>query len=376
MKNTLVILKHNLKSVMKGWFLLILVFPIVVNLFLNILIKKMDDNNNAMNNTFDIVVYSNDKSEIMNKILPKEKFSKVINVNNKEDVKKTLDKEDVSVGVVINSKNIYDDIKNNKKDIIEVISSEDDNSKEYVLSALNTSINQISAFGNNMEEYNKAYDKYEKDKYEFIYEDTKLEAVIPYMIMFGLFTMAFLFIAGRGINPLLKEKELKIDKRILVSKVSKVEYALGHILGCFIVLLLQSITLVASFYFFNPDFNINFLYMILLSFVLSVVGIAIALIVLSISNSSSMYYTLLSMIITPMCLLSGGFVPINFMPQMVQNFSLILPLTWVNSAFNQILSNGSNSKIFMDLLVAMSISVVLIMIYLVVEKNKKNKMSY
>lgn len=376
MKNTLVILKHNLKSVMKGWFLLILVFPIVVNLFLNILIKKMDDNNNAMNNTFDIVVYSNDKSEIMNKILPKEKFSKVINVNNKEDVKKTLDKEDVSVGVVINSKNIYDDIKNNKKDIIEVISSEDDNSKEYVLSALNTSINQISAFGNNMEEYNKAYDKYEKDKYEFIYEDTKLEAVIPYMIMFGLFTMAFLFIAGRGINPLLKEKELKIDKRILVSKVSKVEYALGHILGCFILLLLQSITLVASFYFFNPDFNINFLYMILLSFVLSVVGIAIALIVLSISNSSSMYYTLLSMIITPMCLLSGGFVPINFMPQMVQNFSLILPLTWVNSAFNQILSNGSNSKIFMDLLVAMSISVVLIMIYLVVEKNKKNKMSY
>ncbi|MCC3868122.1 ABC transporter permease [Terrisporobacter mayombei] len=376
MKNILVILKHNLKSIMKGWFLLILVFPIVVNLFLNVLIKKVDDNNNEMNNTFDIVVYSNDKSEIMNKILPKEKFSKVINVNNKEDVKKTLDKEDVSVGVVINSKNIYDDIKKNKKDIIEVISSEDDNSKEYVLSALNASINQILAFGNNMEEYNKAYDKYEKDKYEFIYEDTKLEAVIPYMIMFGLFTMAFLFIAGRGINPLLKEKELKIDKRILVSKVSKVEYALGHILGCFILLLLQSITLVASFYFFNPDFNVNFFYMILLSVVLSVVGIAIALIVLSISNSSSMYYTLLSMIITPMCLLSGGFVPTNFMPQMVQNFSLVLPLTWVNSAFNQILNNGSNSKIFMDLLVAMSISVVLIMIYLVVEKNKKNKMSY
>ena len=116
--------------------------------------------------------------------------------------------------------------------------------------------------------------------------------------------------------------------------------------------------------------------MILLSFVLSIVGIAIALMVLSISNSSSMYYTLLSMIITPMCLLSGGFVPTNFMPQMVQNFSLILPLTWVNSAFSQILSNGSNSKIFIDLFVALSISVVLIMVYLVMENNKKNKMFY
>lgn len=375
MKNIFVILKHNLKSIMKGWFLLIIVFPIAINLFLNALINKIHDNQNNMNNSFEVVIYSQDKSEIMDKILPRAKFSTVFYVNNEEDVKKTLDEEDMSVGVIVKSKNIYEDIKNNKENIIKVITSKDDSSKEYVLSVLNTSLSQISSFGNNLEEYNKAYEEYEKDKYKFVYEDTKLEEVIAYMTMFGLFTMAFLFIAGRGINPLLKEKELKIDKRILVSKVSKVEYNLGHILGCFVLLFLQSITLVTSFYLFNPDFNVNFFYMILLSFVLSFVGIAVALMVLSISNSSSMYYTLLSMVVTPMCLLSGGFVPTNFMPQMVQNFSLVLPLTWVNAAFNGILNNGSNSKIFMDLTVAMSISVVLIMIYLVVENNKKSKIS-
>ena len=375
MKNIFVILKHNLKSIMKGWFLLIVVFPIAINLFLNALINKIHDNQNNMNNSFEVVIYSQDKSEIMDKILPRAKFSTVFYVNNEEDVKKTLDEEDMSVGVIVKSKNIYEDIKNNKENIIKVISSKDDSSKEYVLSVLNTSLSQISSFGNNLEEYNKAYEEYEKDKYKFVYEDTKLEEVIAYMTMFGLFTMAFLFIAGRGINPLLKEKELKIDKRILVSKVSKVEYNLGHILGCFVLLFLQSITLVTSFYLFNPDFNVNFFYMILLSFVISFVGIAVALMVLSISNSSSMYYTLLSIVVTPMCLLSGGFVPTNFMPQMVQNFSLVLPLTWVNAAFNGILNNGSNLKIFMDLTVAMSISVVLIMIYLVVENNKKSKIS-
>lgn len=375
MKNIFVILKHNLKSIMKGWFLLIIVFPIAINLFLNALINKIHDNQNNMNNSFEVVIYSQDKSEIMDKILPRAKFSTVFYVNNEEDVKKTLDEEDMSVGVIVKSKNIYEDIKNNKGNIIKVISSKDDSSKEYVLSVLNTSLSQISSFGNNLEEYNKSYEEYEKHKYKFVYEDTKLEEVIAYMTMFGLFTMAFLFIAGRGINPLLKEKELKIDKRILVSKVSKVEYNLGHILGCFVLLFLQSITLVTSFYLFNPDFNVNFFYMILLSFVLSFVGIAVALMVLSISNSSSMYYTLLSMVVTPMCLISGGFVPTNFMPQMVQNFSLVLPLTWVNAAFNEILNNGNNSKIFMDLIVAMSISVVLIMIYLVVENNKKSKIS-
>lgn len=373
MKNIFVILKHNLKSIMKGWFLLIIVFPIVINLFLNALINKIHYNQNNMNNSFEVVIYSQDKSEIMDKILPREKFSTMLYVNNEEDVRKTLDEEDISVGVIVNSKNIYEDIKNNKENIIKVISSKDDSSKEYVLSVLNTSISQISSFGNNIEEYNKAYEEYEKDKYKFVYEDTKLEEVIAYMIMFGLFTMAFLFIAGRGINPLLKEKELKIDKRILVSNVSKMEYNLGHILGCFVLLFLQSITLVTSFYLFNPDFNVNFFYMILLSFVLSFVGIAVALMVLSISNSSSMYYTLLSMVVTPMCLLSGGFVPTNFMPQMVQNFSLVLPLTWVNAAFNGILNNARSLNIFMDLIVAVSISIVFIMIYLVIENNKKTK---
>lgn len=375
MKNVFVIFKHNLKSIMKGWFLLILLLPIVVNLYVSVLMNNMNGSKDETSNSFNIIIYSQDQSEIIDKILPKEKFDTVLKVNSKEELKSALDSEDASVAVAVNSKNIYEDVKNNKKDIIEVISSEN-SSKEYVLSVLNTSLNQISSFGNNLEDYNSLYEEYEKDKYKFLDEDTKLEEVISYMVMFALFTMAFLFIAGRGINPLLREKELKIDKRILVSKVSKVQYALGHILGCFVLLLLQSITLVISFYLFNPDFNINFLYMILLSFVLSFVGIAIALMVLSMSNSSTMYYTLLSMIVTPMCFLSGGFVPINFMPEIVQNFSLILPLTWVNSAFSGILNNASNSKIFMDLLVAISISMVLIMIYLVVESNKKKKMSY
>lgn len=376
MKNVFVIFKHNLKSTMKGWFFLILVLPIAVNLFVNVLMNKMSVNNNEKSNVFNVIIYSQDKSEIIDKILTKEKFNTVLKVNSKEELKNALDNEKASVAVVIKSKNIYEDIKNNKKDIIQVISTENDSNKEYVLNALNTSLIQISAYGNNLEDYNNIYEKYEKDKYKFIYEGIKLEEVISYMVKFGLFTMAFLFIAGRGINPLLKEKELKIDRRILVSKVSELQYVLGHILGCFVLLLLQSITLVISFYLLNPDFNINFIYMILLSFVLSFVGVAIALMVLSISNSSTMYYTLLSMIITPMCLISGGFVPTSFMPKMVQNFSLILPITWVNSAFNGILNNVSNSEIFMDLLVALSISVVLIMIYLVIKNNKKRKTSY
>ncbi|MEG0909711.1 MAG: ABC transporter permease [Bacilli bacterium] len=374
MKNIMIILKHNLKSIMKGWFWIILIFPLVINLFVSVFINKMDESSGGTN--YKVAIYTKDDSSIIDRLLPEDKFSDRIIVKNKKELREVLDEKEASVGVIFNSNNIYKDIKSNKENTVEVLCEEDENNKNYVLNILNSSITQMSSLGNNREEYLKLYEKYENEKYEIKYEISKLADVFAYIIAFGMFSMAFLFIACRGMSPLLREKELKIDRRILVSKVSRVEYVLGHILGCFVLLLLQSITLVGTFYLFNRSFDVNFGWMILLSIALSFVGIAIALIILSISNNSTMYYTLVSIVITPMCLLSGGFVPTEFMPQMVQNFSLIFPLTWINSAFNKILMNGSNVSIGLDLIAAVSISIVLIMLYLVIEHNKKSKLNY
>lgn len=376
MKNIMIILKHNLKSVMKNWFWLILAFPIAMNLFLNIFIEKVHNVDDDTNSVFDLAIFTKDNSEIVDRILPKDKFGTLYVVNQKKEIKELLDNGKISVGVIIDSNDIYEDLKNEKDGAIEVVSQSEYGKKEYVLSIINTGIMQVTSFGDSKEEVLKAFDEYEDNKYTFDYENSKLEDIIGYITVFGLFSMAFLFIAGRGIIPLLKERELRIDRRILASKISRVEYALGHILGCFILLLFQSITLLGTFYLMNKDFNINLGWMILLSFALSFVGIAIALIVLSVSNNSAMYYSVLSVVVTPMCLLSGGFVPTNFMPEMVQNFSLIFPLTWINSAYKKILMNGSYVSIGMDLLASVAISSVLIMLYLVIEHRRKNRFNY
>lgn len=372
MRNILTILKHNLKTIMKGWFLLVLIFPVGVNLFMSLVMNKMDDNKN--NSNYNIALYSEDKSDIIDNIFPKDKFN-IFHIDNKDEVRKSIKEGNMSVGIIIDSKDLYKDIKNNKSNSIEIIAIDDSTSKAYVQSSVETSIMQILSFGDTKDKYMKKYNEYEENKYKIIYETEKLEEIFFYTIMFGIFSMGFLSIAGRCISPLLKEKQFKIDKRILVSKISKVEYNLGHILGGFVLLLVQSITLVVGFSFMNPDFNINIGWMLLLSFALSFVGIAIALITLSLSTSSSMYYTLLTMIVTPMCLLSGGFVPSSFMPDIIQKISVFLPLTWINSAFEKMLLGKSFSDIGIDLIVGISISIVLIMLYLVIENNKKNKLT-
>ena len=167
-------------------------------------------------------------------------------------------------------------------------------------------------------------------------------------------------------------ESIKIEERNVISQ--KLHDKIDHILAGIILIVFQSITLLGSFYLFNQNFDISLGWMIPLSFVLSFVGIAIALVVLTISSNSTMYYTLLTLIVTPMCLLSGGFVPTEFMPEMVQNFSLIFPLTWINAAYKKILMEGSYISIGLDLIGATSISLVLIMLYLALEHNRKNKL--
>lgn len=167
-------------------------------------------------------------------------------------------------------------------------------------------------------------------------------------------------------------ESIKIEERNVISQ--KLHDKIGHTLAGIILIVFQSITLLGSFYLFNQNFDISLGWMVPLSFVLSFVGIAIALVVLTISSNSTMYYTLLTLIVTPMCLLSGGFVPTEFMPEMVQNFSLIFPLTWINAAYKKILMEGSYISIGLDLIGATSISLVLIMLYLALEHNRKNKL--
>lgn len=369
----MIILKHNLRRSFKGWFWLILVFPIVVNLFGSALINRVQNNFDKGQSYSRIAIYSESESDIIENLLPTEKFKKVYTVNSKNEVQELLENQDVSVGVIFNSTNLYKDINENKEELIEVMSNSNDGSKEYVTSLLNNGIMQVQSYGNSKAEYLKAYSQYENDKFKVINKNSDLVEVMSYIIIFGLFGMIFLFISSRCLMQMLKERELKIEGRILATKISKVEYYLGHILGCYTLLLLQSIILVIGFYVLNPSFNFSIRWMIALSFALSFVGISISLVILGISNSSTMYNTLLPILITPMCLLSGGFLPSEYMPQVIQNVSLIFPLTWINSAFKKILMNGSYMSIGLDIVAAISISIVLIILYLVLENKRTNR---
>lgn len=371
MKNILLILKHNIKSVMKNWFWLIIVFPLILGIGLKTMINNLDAN---LTKGVSIAVYTNDKSEIFDKIFIKDKFDEIKIMDSPKSVKEEVKNNNSIVGIVINSSDMYEDIKDGKGNIIEVISNEGTSEKNYVENIINSSLVALTSLGNTKQESLEYYKSFEDNKYEFNYEINDFVFVVFYMTTFGLFSLGFLMISARGLSPLLKEKEIKIDKRILVSRVSKVEYILGHVLGCFVLLMMQSLTLLSTFFILNKDFNVGFGWMFLISIALSITGIAVSLLVLSVSNNSATYYTLLTIIITPMSFLSGGLIPTEFLPEIVQKIFLISPLTWINEAFKKIMLNDTFGSVLMSLMASIAISVVLITLYLLLESRRKEKL--
>ena len=370
MSNIMIILKHNLKSFKNTWLFLIIIMPIAMGFA----VSKMTSYQKDLADTkSSIGVYSNDKSKFLDVILPKEEFKEIKMINSKSELEALVKDEKFFVGVIIDSKDIYEDIKNNKKNFIEVISNSNLKKEDQVLNILNNTTSKINLLGENKGETLNLIKEYEKEQYKFSNENSSLQENIVYMTSFGIFIMIFLFIGGKGLNPIIKERESKIDKRIIVSNVSKVEYMLGNIFGCFIVLMMQSVILLISLQIFNTDFNISFIWMIILCFSLTFVAIAIGLFVLSISTTSTSYYAILSMVVTPICLISGGFVPSEFMPENIQKIAMISPITWINKGFENILYGESIEKIVLNLLAAISISIVFIAIYLLVESRRNNK---
>ncbi len=370
MQNIFIILKHNIKSIIKNWFWIVLLLPIVVNVVISKVILNKEEGSTPKPS---IAIFTNDKSKVFDKLINQEKFDSMYIVDSEKEVKDLVNEDEVSAGLIIKTDDIFEDIKNNKENVFEFIGKENDYNKDIAFNIISNEILKIESFGDNKEDFIKQHDNFENEKYKFNIGENNFLVVMSKLMTFGFYCMAFLLIAGKGLSPLIKERESKIDKRILVSKVSKVEYLLGHIIGCFLLLSVQSIVFAASFYIFNKGFEVNFYWMILLSIVLSFVATSMVLLVLVISNTSEMYYALLTIIIMPACLLSGGFISLEFMPEIARKIAMFSPITWINTAFKNIVLGESANMILMNLGVAIAISILMIMLYLIIENNKKHK---
>jgi ABC-2 type transport system permease protein len=148
--------------------------------------------------------------------------------------------------------------------------------------------------------------------------------------------------AGGTTELILKEKRSRTYFRICASPVKSRNYLAGIVVTSLLIAIVQVIVvLIMIKHAFRLDTFVPMhqLFAILICF--SLVAVGLGLLMVSFSKDSVQAGMLQTLIITPTCLLSGCFWPIDIMPQTVQKVSDFLPQKWALLAIQR-LQTGIN----------------------------------
>lgn len=209
---------------------------------------------------------------------------------------------------------------------------------------LNNVMDAFKASGSNIDVFNKIYKNNKVKAPVLSIKKVKNKATDKEIASrsIGFFIMIVMMNASISSGFILKEKKNRAYLRIRSSKVSAKAYVLANICAGFIIAAVQifaALIIMVGIFKINTYVQFWQLFIILLCFAISAVGLGI-LIVSFCKNSNSATYAI-TLIITPSCMVGGCFIPTNLMPETIQKISYFLPQRWTIDAIEKLQSGGS-----------------------------------
>jgi ABC-2 type transport system permease protein len=171
----------------------------------------------------------------------------------------------------------------------------------------------------------------------------------------GFLLMFMLFGATSLSSLIVKEKEDRTYYRLLTSPITARTYVISNVIVNLIVMIVQIVvTLLFMKFLFHIDSNIPFWEMLLVLLLFALIAIGISLVIVAFSKSSASASALQSLLISPSCLISGCFFPIDIMPATVRRISAFLPQHWLLDTFNKLQQGSSMTSLYMNLLILLA----------------------
>ncbi|MCR1973192.1 ABC transporter permease [Clostridium sporogenes] len=291
-------------------------------------------------------------SKDMIKSIDSKKNFVVVKVSKNNMNKQLLDKK-VDCVVVI-PKDFHKEIIEGNFKKLDIISVRGEDITSWIKNYLNyyiDTLNNISVVSNNNEKtFKDMYDGFKKQdlklNYKSIGDKTKSKSVTKQSI--GLLLVFMLIASSTASSFILKDKANKTYYRIFCSNISKSKYIIANVIANFIIFLIQIfVILFMSLHVLKLNFYIDtkIMFIILCSFGFVSIGFGIIIAAFSKSLNQSSYLS--NILITPTCMLSGCFWPLDMMPNFMQKLANIFPQTWIlktidslqqGKSFNEVIS--------------------------------------
>ncbi|MFH1582762.1 MAG: ABC transporter permease [Candidatus Falkowbacteria bacterium] len=162
----------------------------------------------------------------------------------------------------------------------------------------------------------------------------------------GIIAMSVMGVAFFSTVSTVWDREFGFLKEILVAPVSRTSIVVGKILGAVTVASTQALLLLILAPFMGIELHVFivaklFLFMILLAFAISGMGLLIA----SLMKTTESFGIIMQVLIFPMFFLSGAFFPLTNVPLWMTVLSRFNPLTYGVDGMRQIILNGIPSEL-------------------------------
>ncbi|MCX6766894.1 MAG: ABC transporter permease [Candidatus Moranbacteria bacterium] len=162
----------------------------------------------------------------------------------------------------------------------------------------------------------------------------------------GIIAMSVMGVAFFSTISTVWDREFGFLKEILVAPVSRTSIVLGKILGATTIAATQALLLLILAPIIGVSINLTvvpelFLFMLLLAFTISGMGLLIA----SLLKSLESFGLLMQLLVFPMFFLSGAFFPLTNVPGWMKLLSAINPLSYGVDALREMILRNQISQV-------------------------------
>ena len=179
-------------------------------------------------------------------------------------------------------------------------------------------------------------------------KETNTNAIGMYMMLMMISTMTISL-------KILEEKQMGTFARIGAAPVNPKIYTLANVLANMIVATVQiAAVLIALTLFVHINFHMHPLVMFLIVWVFALCSVSLGLMMAAFAKRSDMAGTMVSLVVSPSCMLAGCFWPISFMPDYMRKIAYITPQRWTLDAIMNMQLSGSFSVILPSLLMVLA----------------------
>jgi len=209
-------------------------------------------------------------------------------------------------------------------------------------------------------------DRYQDNSFSMnvVSEDTSGGAITIASVGFLLLVM--MFSACNLSEIILEEKENRTYFRLLSTPITARKYIASNMVVNTIIMGIQVIIMLCTLSFiFNIDMGMPFWQVFAVLWLFSLVAVGVSLVIIAYSNTRSTASGLSNLVILPTIMVSGGFWPVEIMPDFLQKISEFLPQRWTLDTLERLFEGDTISDLYINLgiLIAFAVALFLVAIY-------------